>query len=94
MVSIKRTRQAEIDLLEIWRFIAEENPVAADNLVRKLDQRSLALLEQPKMGMVRPDVAKDMRQLLVGNYLILYRILGHDIEIVRYLHGARDLFSI
>ncbi len=94
MAKLIRTRQAEIDLLEIWAFIAEENVIAADDLVRKLDARSHQLLEHPKMGTERDDIVNGMRHLTVGNYLILYRIKASDIEIIRYLHGARDLFSL
>ena len=94
MAKLIRTRQAEIDLLEIWAFIAEENVIAADDLVRKLDARSHQLLEHPKMGTERDDIVNGMRHLTVGNYLILYRVKASDIEIIRYLHGARDLFSL
>lgn len=94
MAKLTRTRQAEIDLLEIWAFIAEENAIAADELIRKLDARSHQLLKHPKMGVERNDIVKGMRHLGVGNYLILYRIKASDIEIVRYLHGARDLLSL
>ncbi|MDQ7017516.1 MAG: type II toxin-antitoxin system RelE/ParE family toxin [Robiginitomaculum sp.] len=94
MAKLIRTRQAEIDLLEIWAFIAEENTMAADELVRKLDARSHQLLEHPNMGVQRHDIVNGMRHLAVGNYLILYRIKAGDIEIIRYLHGARDLFSL
>ena len=94
MAILKRTRQAEIDLLDIWAFISQDNITAADKIVRQLDARSHELLEHPEMGIARDDVAKGMRHLVMGSYLILYRIDGEDIEVVRYLHGARNLFSI
>lgn len=94
MAVLKRTRQAEIDLLDIWGFIAEDNITAADKTVRRLDARSHELLDNPKMGLARDDVAKGMRHLVMSSYLILYRIDGDDIEVVRYLHGARNLFSV
>ena len=91
MAKLIRTRQAEIDLMEIWAYIATEDSNAADGLIRKLDARSRQLLDYPKLGVERKDIAMGMRHLTVGNYLILYRILLGDIEVVRYLHGARDL---
>lgn len=94
MAILKRTRQAEDDLLDIWEFIAKDDPSAANNIVHKLDARSHELLKHPKMGIARNDVAKGMRHLVISSYLILYRIDGEDIEVVRYLHGARNLFSI
>ena len=53
MAKLRRTRQAEIDLVEIWTFIAEENAIAADKLIRDLDVRSHQLLTHPKMGVVK-----------------------------------------
>lgn len=94
MAVLKRTRQAEIDLLDIWAFIAEDNTDAADKIVRQLDSKSHKLLTHPEMGLARDDVAKGMRLIVMSSYLILYRIDGDDIEVVRYLHGARNLFSI
>jgi toxin ParE1/3/4 len=35
-----------------------------------------------------------LRSLSVGNYLIFYRPLADGIEIVRVLHGARDIDSL
>lgn len=80
--------------MDIWQFIVKDNPVAADKLIRKLDSRSHELVEFSRLGLSRKDIAPDMRQLVMDNYLILYRIKDKDIEIVRYLHGARDLFSL
>ena len=94
MAILKRTRQAEADLLDIWAFISQDNLTAADKIVRQLDARSHELVKHPEMGISRDDVAKGMRHLVMGSYLILYRIDGEDIEVVRYLHGARNLFSI
>jgi toxin ParE1/3/4 len=43
------------------------------------------------MGMARDDIAAGMRHFPVGNYLILYRVLGDGVEVVRYVHGMRRL---
>ena len=52
------------------------------------------LAENPKLGAARPDIAPEVRYLTVGNYLILYRELSNSVEIVRVLHGARNLEAI
>lgn len=43
------------------------------------------------MGRLRPDIAPELRYFVVGNYLILYRTVENGIQIVRVIHGARDL---
>jgi len=94
MTTLFRTRQAEIDLLEIWDYIAKDNLTAADKLIRRLDERSHELLDNIELGPARDDIVKGMRHLVMDNYLILYRIKNDDIEVVRYLHGARNLHII
>jgi toxin ParE1/3/4 len=49
------------------------------------------LANNPLLGPERPDVAPGLRFLVAGSYLILYRTLDTGVEIVRVLHGARDV---
>lgn len=88
------TSAAETDLIEIWKFIAKDDPSAATRLLYDLDTRTKSLLDNPKLGVARPDIRKNYRHLIHGNYLIQYQIITEGIEIVRYLHGARDLRTI
>lgn len=46
------------------------------------------------MGPARPDIAKEMRYHPVGSYLLLYRLIKNGVEIVRVVHGARDLLAL
>ncbi len=39
----------------------------------------------------RPEIAPDARMLIVGDYVVLYRVHDEDIAIVRVVHGARKL---
>lgn len=40
MASLRFTRSAENDLLEAWLYVAEENPVAADRLIDRIEAES------------------------------------------------------
>lgn len=88
---LHRTARAELDLIDIWDYIARFNPQAADRIVGVLDAKSLALARNPYLGMARDDIAEGVRHFPVGNYLILYRALSDGIEVVRYVHGRRRL---
>ncbi len=88
---LRRTAQAEQDLIDIWAYIAGDNPAAADRLLDLLDEKSQALAHNPQIGMAREDVAAGVRHFPVGKYLILYRDLGDGIGVVRYVHGMRRL---
>ncbi|WP_219821280.1 type II toxin-antitoxin system RelE/ParE family toxin [Methylobacter tundripaludum] len=88
---IQRTAQAEEDLIEIWIYIAQDNPRAADRVLDDIEQRFHALADNPLMGRLRSDIAPELRYFVVGSYLILYRTAEDGIQIVRVIHGARDL---
>ena len=94
MSEIQRTAQAEEDLIQIWIYIALDNPGAADRVLDNIEQCFHALADNPLMGRLRPDIAPELRYFAVGNYLILYRAVPNGIQIVRVIHGARDLPAI
>ncbi len=88
---IHRTAQAEEDLIEIWIYIAQDNPGAADRMLNDIEQRFHALADNPLMRRLRPDIAPELRYFVVDSYLILYRTVQDGIQIVLVIHGARDL---
>ena len=90
MTIIQRTAQVEEDLIELWVYIAQDNPAAADRLLDNIEQCFFMLANNPLMGRLRPDIAAELRYFVSGKYLILYRTLSEGIEIVRVIHGARD----
>ena len=51
----------------------------------------MLLGQYPEIGRERRDIAPGLRYLASGNYLILYRLAPTAVEIVRYVHGRRDL---
>lgn len=85
---------AELDLEQIWEFIAEDNIEAADRWIGKLFGAFDALARAPGMGHKREDLT--VHPILfwpVGAYLILYRCQTNRIEIVAVTQGARDVPS-
>jgi toxin ParE1/3/4 len=89
-----RTAAAERDLSEIWDYIAEDNEAAAGTTLRKLDAACALLANHSKMGRDRSDLVPGVRSFPVGNYLIFYRETGQGLEVIRVLHGARNLDRI
>ncbi len=94
MAILKRTAQAEEDLIQIWLFIGQDDPSAADRLIDLIEEKSQLLVTSPKLGMARPDVAPELRYFPVKKYLILYREIENGVEIVRVIHGSRHLPNI
>jgi toxin ParE1/3/4 len=89
----KRPR-AETDLIEIWQFIARDDPQAADRQLDRIEAQCRLLVSNPRLGRLRPEIASDARAWVVGRYLILYRALEDGVEIVRVVHGARSMEQI
>jgi toxin ParE1/3/4 len=86
-----RTARAEEDLIDIWRHVAAENPGAADRLLDRIDSVCERLAEFPRMGQARPDLAESLRYFVAGSYLVIYRETPDAVDIVRVVHGARNL---
>ena len=72
-------------------YIAQDNPGAADRLLNRFDRMFHQLVEHPQMGKSVDELAANLRFIPVGSYLIFYRPIPDGIEIVRLLHGARDI---
>jgi toxin ParE1/3/4 len=88
---IVRTDRADEDLMEIWADIAVANPKAADRLLDAIEARWRQLAHHPYSGAARDDIAPNIRHLVVGQFLTLYRITDAGVEVVRILHGRRKI---
>jgi toxin ParE1/3/4 len=83
---------AEADLEEIWLSIAMDKPRAADRQIQKILTRIDRLRNFPEIGTVRLDLGLSIRLLVEPPYVMPYRFDAvSKIEIIRVLHGARDL---
>ncbi|HEX7618277.1 MAG TPA: type II toxin-antitoxin system RelE/ParE family toxin [Verrucomicrobiae bacterium] len=91
MPRVLRTSQAELDRVEIALRIARDNPAAADRLLETIDEKCRLLAQMPEMGQERPDLAPDLRSLPDSNHVIFCRPVSDGIQVIRVLHGARDI---
>ena len=91
MAGVRYTALARRDLIDIWVGIALDSPGAADRLFDRIEARVMGLGAFPELGSLRPDIAMAARVLVEAPYLILYRILSDGVQVVRVLHGARDI---
>ena len=91
MPSIVIRPKALQDLAEIWSYVAEDSPRQADTFAAAIDRKLRDLAQHPLMGRARPELLTDLRSLIFGRYVIFYLPRQRGIEVVRVLHGARDL---
>jgi toxin ParE1/3/4 len=88
--SYKLRRRAEKDISEILNYIAASNPKAAANLYEKLSRLFDLLAQFPEMGRKRIELFAGIRSMPIGSYIIFFEV-KKELEIVRVLHGARDI---
>jgi toxin ParE1/3/4 len=88
---IRRTPTSRSDLREMWSYIAERNLHAADAQLRLVEEKILFLSDNPRAGPARPELRPRIRSFPVGSYLIFYCPIRGGIELIRVLHGARNL---
>lgn len=93
MPKVSRSPLSVLDYEVIWDYIAKDDPLAADRLISTFEQQLSLLATMPAMGKPELDLAPNLRSFPVGNYLIFYREIADGIQLVRALHGARDISS-
>lgn len=94
MPTIVKRPLAWSDLAEIWDYIADDNESRADAFIDLIDRKFHELASHPNMGRSRDELSEGLRSFPVGRYVIFYRPLPQGVEIIRVLHGSRDLNAI
>lgn len=92
MAQVRWTSQALDDLEAICLFIARDAPqvaaVFADRAFRATDR----LLRHPRLGRIVPELEiETIREIILGNYRIIYRIREEEVQVVTIHHAARLL---
>ena len=92
MAQVRWTLQALDDLEAICLFVARDAPrvaaVFADRAFRATDR----LVQHPRLGRIVPELEIEaIREIILGNYRIIYRIREEEVQVVTVHHGARLL---
>ena len=90
MVRISWTALAIEDLRNIYDYILKDSKIYADRIIEKIISRVDQLANFPKSGRVVPEFENDsIRELIQGNYRIIYKVTTQKISIIRIHHSAR-----
>ncbi len=92
-VEIKWTQQSIEDLQHIAAFISKESPYYAQIQIEKFFEKTLILETYPKAGRVVPELAtENIRELIEGNYRIIYRIVTNlQVDVLSVHHSSKIL---
>ena len=91
MVRVIRRPLAELDILEIWDYIAEDSVTEADLWIDKLDEKLRLWATQPMMGRSREELASGLRSFAFGRYVVFFLPISDGLDVVRVLHASRDI---
>lgn len=77
---------------EIADYIAQDDPLAADRWVRSVFDRVKQIKNFSKSGRYVPEInRKDIRELIYGNYRIIYRVETKVVSVLTVRHFKQIL---
>ncbi len=88
--------QADADLEDIafYVYLESGNVEIAERVIQSIAERFDLLDAYPQAGRSRDDLRPGIRGFPVGDYVVLYRVEGADVAIVRVARGSRDLEAL
>ncbi|MDR3586434.1 MAG: type II toxin-antitoxin system RelE/ParE family toxin [Desulfosporosinus sp.] len=84
---------AREDIVEIFFYIAADNPKSALEMTDKITDKIDTLAELPLIGKIVPDnelAKQEYRMLIIDSYIVFYKIIADEVVVYRVLHGMRD----
>jgi toxin ParE1/3/4 len=82
------------DLESISAYFADVNVEAGEKFLQGFNKRCQQLISFPSIGRSYEDLQTGLRGLPLDGYIILYRTMNDEIEIVRVVNGRQDLGSL
>jgi len=77
---------------EIAKYIAQDNIIAAENWVDTVFAKVEQLKSYPESGRIVPEInSLKIKELIYGNYRIIYRIEEKQVSILTIRHGKQIL---
>jgi toxin ParE1/3/4 len=89
------TDSAMREIEEITAYLAKNYGFSqSEQFIKKLNSKFSKIVQFPKIGKPRDEILPGSRMLSVDRYLILYTVIGDDVEILRVVSGYRDLSKL
>lgn len=77
------------DRRAIYDYVEIDNPIAAIELDELIFEKSKILIDHPNLG--RAGRVSMTRELVIhANYILIYRVAGQEIHVLRVMHAARQ----
>jgi toxin ParE1/3/4 len=80
------------DLQAIRDYIARDSELYADDFILGILSAAERLESFPELGRATPEAgASIIREIIFGNYRIIYRLGSEMIQVLTVIHGSKDL---
>lgn len=77
---------------ELVDYIAQDKPMAADKWIRAVFSKVEQLQSNPEIGRIVPEInEREFREIIYGNYRVIYHIGTKQISILTVRHGKQIL---
>jgi len=94
MAEIKFTPQSLSDLEDIAEYISKDSFFYASMQIQTLLERTDQLEHQPYSGRIVPELKiKSIRELIEGNYRIVYRVVNKELIHILTFHHSKRRFN-
>ena len=97
LYTVAWTGPALRSLLEVVQYIQADDPEAAQRFGKEIKKKVARLARFPNSGRMVPEFpTSGLREVIVGHYRIIYRILTGKsrVEILTVRHGARRVEGV
>jgi len=92
MAEIGWTEEAVKWLRNIHDYISKDNPIAAQNVIERIYEKTQILESFPEIGYKhRNEPDGEIRIILYGHYRIAYLIKQDAVEILGIFHGSMEI---
>lgn len=92
MTSVVWTRQSIEDVEAIRTFITRDSPKYGALIAEQLTEAVERLGKFPLSGRVVPELRQEaIREVIYGNYRIVYRVTKNEVQILTVFHASRLL---
>ena len=97
--TIEYSKDSKQDLVNIKKYIKYnlQEPNTANKLITNIRKEIDKLASNPEIySIIDDDIIKklELRKIIVGNYIVFYRIIKNKIQIVRIMYGRRNWIAL
>jgi plasmid stabilization system protein ParE len=91
-MKVRWTTTAIEHLTSIYEYIAEDSDRYAQRMVDRITSRSEQIARFPRSGQMVPEYQDaDVREVIEGQYRVIYEVTANDIHVLAVIHGAQQL---